>query len=203
VADNVEVPLPDGTTTNVPVATDDVSGVQFQKVKLDIGGDGVSVPVTDLATSAKQDTANTALASLVSQTDGIETALGTLATQTTAAAILAKLIAAPATEAKQTTGNASLGSIDGKLPALVSSKVPVQTDERPSASAAAITPHDTNNFAGGVCRGIYVGVGGNIVAIVNGTAVTFKGAAAGSVLPIAATRVNATSTTATDLVALY
>ena len=33
---------------NTSVATDDVSGVHYQVVKLDIGGDGVSVPVTDL-----------------------------------------------------------------------------------------------------------------------------------------------------------
>jgi hypothetical protein len=38
-----------------------------------------------------------------------------LATQTTLAAILMKLIAAPATEANQGTGNSSLSSIDGKL----------------------------------------------------------------------------------------
>lgn len=37
------------------------------------------------------------------------------ATQTTLAAVLAKLIAAPATEAKQDTGNTSLNNIDGKL----------------------------------------------------------------------------------------
>jgi hypothetical protein len=47
------------------------------------------------------------------------------ATQTTLAAILAKLIAAPATEGKQDTGNSSLSSIDGKLPALDEGKVPV------------------------------------------------------------------------------
>lgn len=41
--------------TDYTVATDDVGGVAFQRVKLDIGGDGVSLPVTDLATSAKQD----------------------------------------------------------------------------------------------------------------------------------------------------
>lgn len=37
------------------------------------------------------------------------------ATQTTLAAVLDKIIAAPATEAKQDTGNTSLNSIDGKL----------------------------------------------------------------------------------------
>jgi len=51
-----------------------------------------------LATAGKQDT-------LIGHVDGVEAAL---------ASILAKIIAAPATEAKQDTGNASLGTIAGK-----------------------------------------------------------------------------------------
>lgn len=48
MADNVTfqtsvTATPPNATT---VATDDVSGVQYQRVKLDVGGDGVSVPVT-------------------------------------------------------------------------------------------------------------------------------------------------------------
>ena len=82
----------------------------------------------------------------------------------------------------------------------------------PSASTSttaeyyvAITPSDATNFTNGVCRGIYVGGAGNVVAInpVTSTAVTFVGAVAGSVLPIQAIRVNSTNTTATNLVALY
>jgi hypothetical protein len=42
VADNV--PITAGSGTNI--ATDDVSGAHFQRVKLDLGGDGASVPVT-------------------------------------------------------------------------------------------------------------------------------------------------------------
>ena len=42
MADNVSIHTGSGAT----VATDDVGGVQYQKVKLDLGGDGVSVPVT-------------------------------------------------------------------------------------------------------------------------------------------------------------
>lgn len=41
MADNVAITAGAGTV----IATDDVSGVQFQRVKLDVGGDGVSVPV--------------------------------------------------------------------------------------------------------------------------------------------------------------
>jgi hypothetical protein len=55
-----------------------------------------------------------------------------------------------------------------------------------------------------VPRAIYVGGAGNIVAVMaDGRTATFNGAAAGSVLPIQPVRINATSTTATNLVALY
>ena len=67
--------------------------------------------------------------------------------------------------------------------------------------ALVITPHASTNMP--ETRGIYVGVGGDVVAIVNGSAVTFKNVQSGSILPIRATRVNATSTTATDMVGLY
>lgn len=62
------------------------------------------------ATEAKQDTAITGLTSIAAllttqagYLDGIETLLGATGSQTTLAAILAKIIAAPATEAKQDT----------------------------------------------------------------------------------------------------
>lgn len=41
MADNVDITAGSGTT----IATDDVSGVQFQKIKLDLGGDGASSPL--------------------------------------------------------------------------------------------------------------------------------------------------------------
>lgn len=74
----------------------------------------------------------------------------------------------------------------------------------PGARFAAITKSDTVNLTY-VTRGIYVGVGGDISAegAISGTAVVFKGAVAGSVLPLQVTRVNSTATTATDLVGLY
>lgn len=72
-----------------------------------------------------------------------------------------------------------------------------------ASKAVAVTPSDATDFTDGECRALYVGGAGNIVAIVNGSAVTFVGATAGSVLPIRATRVNSTSTTATSIVALY
>ncbi len=41
MADNVAITAGSGTS----IATDDVGGVQFQKMKLDVGGDGLTVPV--------------------------------------------------------------------------------------------------------------------------------------------------------------
>lgn len=105
------------------VASDDVGGVAFQRVKLDIGGDGVSSPVvvgnplpitgtvsvdtSALATSAKQDTGNGSLATIAGKD---------FATQTTLAALLAKIIAAPATEAKQDVTHTRLGDVTEAAP---------------------------------------------------------------------------------------
>ena len=72
----------------------------------------------------------------------------------------------------------------------------------PARDAFAITPSDSVNFTT-TAKAIYVGVAGNVVIVTkNGSDVTFLGAVAGSVLPVQAVRVNATSTTATDLVGL-
>lgn len=69
---------------------------------------------------------------------------------------------------------------------------------------AAVTPSDTVGFTAGICRGIYVGVTGNVVAVrPDGTAVTFTAVPAGMVIPVQAIRVNSTSTTATNMVSLH
>lgn len=75
---------------------------------------------------------------------------------------------------------------------------------------AAITTSDTVNYvhpedanATLVARGIYVGTGGNIVAInIAGSAVTFSNVPAGTTLAIDHIRVNQTNTTASNLVRL-
>lgn len=46
MADNVTIPASGNGTATPVVATDDVSGVHFQKVKLDVGADGASDPVS-------------------------------------------------------------------------------------------------------------------------------------------------------------
>lgn len=72
----------------------------------------------------------------------------------------------------------------------------------PAKNWAAVSPSDTANMT--VTRGLWVGVGGDVVAVdVDGTACTFKNVPSGTLMPIRAVRVNLTSTTATDIVALY
>jgi hypothetical protein len=85
----------------------------------------------------------------------------------------------------------------------------------PSLFYEAVTPSDTDNFTGPVGLGagpggdvlanaIFVGVGGIVVAIRDDdTAITFTGTISGSILPIKCKRINSTTTTATDMVALF
>ena len=74
----------------------------------------------------------------------------------------------------------------------------------PSRFAVAVTPSDSVDINGGqTTRGLYVGVGGTVVAVIGGTAITFVGVPTGAILPIRCTRVNSTSTTATTMVALF
>jgi hypothetical protein len=77
-------------------------------------------------------------------------------------------------------------------------------DSLASASdAVVVTPSNTVNFTRGPCRSLYVGSGGNIAVVIGGETITFANAAAGSVLPIKVSRVDATGTTASSLLALY
>lgn len=74
----------------------------------------------------------------------------------------------------------------------------------PATNAVAVTPHDSTNI-GSPTRALWIGGAGNISVEMNGvgSAVVFQGIAAGSLLPVSVTRVNSTSTTATQIVALY
>ena len=79
----------------------------------------------------------------------------------------------------------------------------------PSNHYEAVTPSDTTNFTGpsngtSLAQAIYVGVGGDMVAIRDDdTAITFTGVVAGTIIPVQAKRINSTSTTATNMVALF
>lgn len=74
----------------------------------------------------------------------------------------------------------------------------------PFVKGAAITTSDTVNLTTRPCRGIYVGGAGNMVVVMaDGVAITLTGVTAGTIYALRAQRVNATGTTATNLVALY
>lgn len=85
-----------------------------------IASDQSAIPVTQTSqplptgasTAANQATEISSLASIISLLTNLNSK--DFSTQTTLAAILAKIIAAPATEAKQDTGNSSLATIAGK-----------------------------------------------------------------------------------------
>lgn len=77
--------------------------------------------------------------------------------------------------------------------------------DSPPTTLETVVPHDTN-FLAQVCRAIYVGVGGDVVAVVNqggsDVAFTFKNVPSGTYLLGLFHRVNATGTTATNMIAV-
>lgn len=87
---------------------------------------------------------------------------------------------------------------------MISIDRPTQNSD-PAYEAVPVTKHDANNVRGTTpFRGLYVGTGGDLVLVdVKGNVTTFKNVASGSVLPVRGVRVNNTSTTAADIVALF
>lgn len=80
-----------------------------------------------------------------------------------------------------------------------------QSDTITSAALApyAVTPNDSTDLAT-IPKGIWVGTGGDVrLRGVNSVAdVTFKAVPSGFIIPVRASRILATGTTATDIVAL-
>ena len=72
----------------------------------------------------------------------------------------------------------------------------------PARQWVAVTPSDTVNLPAG-CRGIFCNDGGDIACVgADGVAVVFT-VGASQTVPIGPVRVNATDTTATEIIALY
>lgn len=75
--------------------------------------------------------------------------------------------------------------------------------ESPASNYFSITPSDVTDFDQ-VTRYIYVGGTGDIACVAkDGSVVVFTAVQVGTVLPVRAVRVNATSTTATNLVGMF
>ena len=76
--------------------------------------------------------------------------------------------------------------------------------DSPAKNAAAVTPNDSTDLTT-AARGLYIGGAGNVVVdmVGTGSTITFTGVLAGTILPIRVTRVRSTSTTATNIVALW
>jgi len=74
----------------------------------------------------------------------------------------------------------------------------------PAVGAVLLTPSDSTDLVVSPARAIYIGGAGNInVDTAAGDTVLFSGVTAGMILPVSVKRVRATSTTATNIVALY
>lgn len=70
----------------------------------------------------------------------------------------------------------------------------------PIHNAFTITPHDSNELSY-VTRSVYVGGGGDIVAVMaSGAEVTLRNVVTGSFLPYRIKQIKATGTTATDII---
>jgi hypothetical protein len=68
-----------------------------------------------------------------------------------------------------------------------------------------ITPSDTVNLPRGITEAVWVGVGGDVAAVMQNDTmpVVLAAVPTGAYLPIAAKRINLSGTTASGLVALY
>jgi hypothetical protein len=75
-------------------------------------------------------------------------------------------------------------------------------ESAPATSLVLVTPSDSTVLN---CRALYVGGAGNIAIMASrdSAAVTLSGVPAGTVLPISASKVMSTNTTATLIVALF
>jgi hypothetical protein len=75
--------------------------------------------------------------------------------------------------------------------------------DAPADDAAPVTPSDTTVIQ--LTRGLYIGGTGDVTVTMaaRGNDVTYSGVPAGAILPIRVTRVKATATTATSIVAMW
>lgn len=79
----------------------------------------------------------------------------------------------------------------------------VSSNDGAASNAVAVTPSDSVNLTN-PSRSLYIGGAGNVTVVtVGGQTITFPSVPAGSLLPIQVSRVNATLTTATNIISLW
>ncbi len=85
--------------------------------------------------------------------------------------------------------------------------MPTNLIVRQGTTGVVVTPSDSSDITGATANTpatLFVGTGGNInVITLGGSTLLLKNIADGSFLPIQVTRVKATTTTATDIVAIF
>lgn len=81
---------------------------------------------------------------------------------------------------------------------------PIKADEAaPAIDAATVTPNDSTDLTL-TARALYIGTGGNVnLDTISGTTIVFSNLQTGSILPLQVKRVRSTSTTASNIIALY
>jgi len=80
----------------------------------------------------------------------------------------------------------------------------IQTSTHSSGAVRNITPNDSTDLPLGVCRAIRVGGAGDLSVVdLTGETVVIPSVLAGETLPVEATRISATGTTATLITALF
>lgn len=74
----------------------------------------------------------------------------------------------------------------------------------PARWAVAVIPSDTVSFNKYPTRALWVGTGGNMsIVMADGNTAVFANVPGGTLLPVAAMRVNATGTTTSNVLAVY
>lgn len=207
MTDNVATPVAAGTT----LATDDVGGVHYQRIKIAFGADGSATDVTTGAGLPVAVTFPSTQAVTLSGAWNITNITGTVSlptgasTEATVSAMSGKLPASlgaktgaaslsivPASDAGMAT-SAAQATAQTSFTAIAASTAAVE----PFATGGSVTPSDSTTLSN--VRGIWVGGAGNVVVTTAGGDVTLNGVTAGTLIPVKATKVKATGTTATNI----
>ena len=175
--------------TAVEIIDNAISGSEMQ---VDIVADGAG-----LATAAKQDILETTLTAIETDIAANEVLLGTIDADTgaikTAVEIIDNAISGSQMQVDIVADGAGLAT-DANLAKMLYG----------TALAVTAVHGGSDHTLGATYEAFYIGVGGDVSldCVTSGTNIVFKNLASGQMLPVRATVVNATNTTATNIVAL-